>query len=207
MEHIPHIILTLPCIHDTTTASVPDHHHKVQPIIPGSCMEGIWHAVQAKQSERSHTKVGCGRRDYCVTHIYTTQEYRNNTFITSHMLQMPSQRPHRSSVRGPPFIHTHCSPIAVEKTDGSYRLILDLSSPRGEAVNEGIDLEKFSMTYSYFDNAVDIVRKLGAGSHMAKIDIKHAFRICPVKNAQDCLSVRTAHHTFSTCWQTYRCGS
>ena len=54
--NIPHSILTLPCIHDTTTASVPYHHHKVQPIIPGSCMEGIRHAVQAKQSERSHTR-------------------------------------------------------------------------------------------------------------------------------------------------------
>ena len=87
--------------------------------------------------------------------------------------------------RGPPFIHTHCSPTgAVEKTDGSYRLILDLSSPRGEAVNEGIDREEFSVTYSHFDDAVDIVRELGAGSHMAKIDIKHVFWICPVKNAQ-----------------------
>ena len=88
-------------------------------------------------------------------------------------------------LRGPPFIHTHCSPIgAVEKTDGSYRLILDLSSPRGEEVNEGIDREEFSVTYSHFDDAVDIVRDLGAGSHMAKIDIKHAFRICSVKKAQ-----------------------
>ena len=87
--------------------------------------------------------------------------------------------------RGPPFIHTHCSPIgAVEKPDGSYRLILDLSFLRGEAVNEGIDREEFSVTYSHFDDAVDIVHELGAGSHMAKIDIKHAFRICPVKKAQ-----------------------
>ena len=53
MEHIPHSILTLPCIHDTTTASVPDHHHKVQPIIHGSYMEGIRHAVQAKQFRQS----------------------------------------------------------------------------------------------------------------------------------------------------------
>ena len=40
------------------------------------------------------------------------------------------------------------------------------------------------MTYSHFDDAVDIVRELGTGSHMAKIDIKHAFRICPVEKAQ-----------------------
>ena len=40
------------------------------------------------------------------------------------------------------------------------------------------------MMYSHFDDAVDIVRELGARSRMAKIDIKHAFRICPVKTAQ-----------------------
>ena len=77
--------------------------------------------------------------------------------------------------RAPPFAHTHCSPIgAIEKTDGSYRLILDLC----------IDRKEFSVTYSHFDDAVDIVRELGMGSHMAKIDIKHAFRICPVEKAQ-----------------------
>ena len=82
-------------------------------------------------------------------------------------------------------MQTHCSPIgAVDKPDGSYRLILDLSSPRGEAVNEGIDRQEFSVTYSRFDDAVDIVHALGRGAYMAKIDIRHAFRICPVRKAQ-----------------------
>ena len=39
----------------------------------------------------------------------------------------------------PPFPFTHCSPLgAAEKSDGSVRLILDLSSPRGDSVNDGI---------------------------------------------------------------------
>ena len=84
-----------------------------------------------------------------------------------------------------PFRTTHCSPIgAVSKPDGSARLILDLSSPRGDAVNEGIDSEQYSVRYSKFDDAIELVRQLGAGAFMAKIDIKHAFRLCPVQQKQ-----------------------
>ena len=51
----------------------------------------------------------------------------------------------------PPFPVTHCSPLgAVPKGDGSYRIILDLSSPRGSSVNDGISKEEFSVSYSTF---------------------------------------------------------
>ena len=85
----------------------------------------------------------------------------------------------------PPFPHTHCSPIgAAPKPDGSARLILDLSSPRGESVNDGISKEDFRCKYSKFDDAVSIVLHLGQGAVLGKIDIKHAFRICPVDPQQ-----------------------
>ena len=85
----------------------------------------------------------------------------------------------------PPFPHTHCSPIgAAPKPDGSARLILDLSSPRGESVNDGISREEFRCKYSKFDDAVSIVLHLGQGAVLGKIDIKHAFRICPVDPEQ-----------------------
>ena len=81
----------------------------------------------------------------------------------------------------PPFPHTHCSPIgSAPKPDGSVRLILDLSSPRGDSVNEGISKEEFSCKYAKFDDAVSIVLHLGQGAYLAKADIKHAFRLCPV---------------------------
>jgi len=43
--------------------------------------------------------------------------------------------------------------------------------------------EFFIVRYSKFDDAVNIVRTMGTmgkGCFMAKIDVKHAFRICPV---------------------------
>ena len=85
---------------------------------------------------------------------------------------------------GPPFPQFHCSPLgAVPKKDGTHRIILDLSSPRGSAINEGIPVELFSVKYSSFDDAVEFVRSLGQ-CYMAKLDIKHAFRLCPVQQEQ-----------------------
>ena len=111
---------------------------------------------------------------------------RNNVDKVSHAIKKEVQRKHTS---GPfpeqPFFNTHCSPVgSAPKPDGSVRLILDLSSPRGDAVNEHIDQTQFSCSYSKFDDAVDIVRKLGRGAWLAKADIKHAFRLCPVRTDQ-----------------------
>ena len=82
----------------------------------------------------------------------------------------------------PPFVHFHCSPItAVAKPDNSVRLILDMSAPRGDALNEFIDPDKFSCHYSPFDNAVAMIAGLGKGAFMCKLDLKNAFQLCPVR--------------------------
>ena len=82
----------------------------------------------------------------------------------------------------PPFSPLHCSPLgAVPKKNGTHRLILDLSSPKNCSVNSGINHDEFSVKYSSFDDAVDLVHSLGLHCEMGKIDIKHAFRLCPVR--------------------------
>ena len=98
----------------------------------------------------------------------------------------------------PPFPILQVSPLgAVEKKDSTYRIILDLSSPEGQAVNDGIDQVEYSVRYSSFDEAVDLVRSLGLGSTMVKIDIQHAFRLCPVR-PQD-------YQLLGMCWSGKYC--
>ena len=92
----------------------------------------------------------------------------------------------RGHVAGPfrqtPYEKLACSPLgAVPKKDGSYRLIIDLSSPPGRSINDGILKNDHSVLFSRFDDAVTMVQHLGKGALMAKIDIKHAFRIFPVR--------------------------
>ena len=81
----------------------------------------------------------------------------------------------------PPLPSFHCSPLgAVPKKDETMRIILDLSAPLGSSVNDGIPSEFFTVKYSSFDEAVSLVRDMGKGCFMAKVDIRHAFRLCPV---------------------------
>ena len=81
----------------------------------------------------------------------------------------------------PPFENFRCSPLgAVPKKDGTHHLIIDLSSPNGLSINDFISKEDYSATFSKFDDVVSIVKSLGKSAIMAKLDIKHAFRLCPV---------------------------
>lgn len=85
----------------------------------------------------------------------------------------------------PPFENLHCSPLgAREKDDGSYRLIMDLSFPFGDSVNDHISKDDFAVQYTGFDSATDLVRKMGKNCLMFKMDIKHAFRVLPIKPSQ-----------------------
>ena len=82
----------------------------------------------------------------------------------------------------PPFSLFHAAPLGlVAKKTGDFRLILDFSVNHDLAVNAGIDLLDFPVRYCSFDDAVALVREAGPSAFMAKLDIKHAFRLCPVR--------------------------
>lgn len=108
---------------------------------------------------------------------------RNNPQAVETALNKELLRGHTSGpFDTPPFPVLHCSPLgAVPKKDNSYRIILDLSSPRGNSINEGIPRETFSVRYSSFDDAVTLVDGMGTSAYLAKMDIRHAFRLCPVR--------------------------
>ena len=61
-----------------------------------------------------------------------------------------------------------------------WRLIFDLSSPKGHSVNDGVQKELCSMSYVSVDDAVRKILDSGPGS---KIDINSAFRLIPVHPA------------------------
>ena len=61
---------------------------------------------------------------------------------------------------------------------------MDLSYPRGDSVNDQIPKDEFSVQYTGFDSATDLVRKMGKNCLMFKLDIKHAFRVLPIRPSQ-----------------------
>ena len=54
---------------------------------------------------------------------------------------------------------------------------MDLSSPHGSSINDYISKEGFTLHYATFDQAISLVAHHGMDALMAKLDIKHAFRL------------------------------
>ena len=80
-----------------------------------------------------------------------------------------------------PISNLRCSPIGlVPKKTSGLRLITHLSYPANYSVNDYIDETYTKVSYSSFDNAVQMVQKLGKNCFLAKMDIKSAFRLLKV---------------------------
>ena len=82
----------------------------------------------------------------------------------------------------PPLKAFVVNPLGVvpKKRTGKWRLIMHLSFPAGASVNDGIDVADFPLRYSTVYDAMDSVMTLGRHALMAKIDVRDAFRLCPV---------------------------
>ena len=82
----------------------------------------------------------------------------------------------------PPLPNFRTSPVGVipKKESSKFRTMTDLSSPQGSSINDFIADSESSVSFHHFDEAV--VAKLGKGTSLAKLDVKSAFRICPVRH-------------------------
>ena len=63
---------------------------------------------------------------------------------------------------------------------GKWRLITDLSFPPGRSVNDGVDPELSSLTYTTVVEVATIITSLGRAALMAKVDVESAYRLVPV---------------------------
>ena len=85
----------------------------------------------------------------------------------------------------PPLRDLIISPLGAvpKKRTGKWRLIMHLSYPEGSSINDGINVEDFPLKYMTVYDAMDSIMRLGQGALLAKLDIKSAFRLCPVHPA------------------------
>ena len=81
----------------------------------------------------------------------------------------------------PPLPNFRVSPLGVvPKGDSDFRMIFDLSLPKGVSVNDGIPKEAKTVQYTDYLTLVRAVDILGQGTYMAKTDLKSAFRQIPI---------------------------
>ena len=80
------------------------------------------------------------------------------------------------------FPMVQVSPFGVipKREPGKWRLILDLSSPEGFSVNDGVDKDLCSLSYMSVDEVAERVVEVGKGALLAKFDLKAAYRNVPV---------------------------
>ena len=94
----------------------------------------------------------------------------------------------RSSRVAGPFCQAAVSGVHISRfgvipknhQQDKWRLIVDLSHPKLQSVNDGVPSPLCSIRYITIEDAVQKIIELGPGTLMAKIDIKNAFRLIPV---------------------------
>ena len=76
------------------------------------------------------------------------------------------------------FPHVHTSRIGVipKSTPEKWRLIVDMSSPAGASVNDGILEVLCSLSYVTINDAIQGVLAYGQGALLAKVDFRSAYR-------------------------------
>ena len=86
----------------------------------------------------------------------------------------------------PPFKNFQISPIGlVPKSEpNSFRMIIDLSHPSTDSINDNIHDVFAEVNYSSLSDAIKLVIEVGKGAFMAKTDIEKAFRILPLQPEQ-----------------------
>ena len=79
-----------------------------------------------------------------------------------------------------PFVHTSSFGVIPKSTPGKWRLIVDLWSPEGGSVNDGIRESWCSLTYATVDDAIRGIVSNGKGALLIKVDIRSAYRVVQI---------------------------
>ncbi|XP_065197849.1 uncharacterized protein LOC135829374 [Sycon ciliatum] len=102
--------------------------------------------------------------------------------VVDQYLATECQRGHTAGpFTAPPFACLRTSGVGVvPKKSGGHRLIMHLSAPQGNSVNTFIDPDQYRFKLITIDCIADHVRRTGPCALITKVDLKHAFRLCPV---------------------------
>ena len=110
---------------------------------------------------------------------------RNKQFVSLYLKSCCESGLTAGPISSPPFSRMFVLGLGiVPKKNGKLRVIHDLSSPDGSSVNDGISRDDFSPDYATVDMAVSHIMSLGQGSYLTKVDVRNAFRLCPVQPSQ-----------------------
>ncbi len=108
-------------------------------------------------------------------HPEVVDNYIREEVASERLVEMTGSEAERLGIHTSPF-----GVIPKKNKPNKWRLILDLSSPTGQSVNNGVGKELASLSHVSVDDVVNRVQQLGKGAMMAKMDVKQAYQNIPV---------------------------
>ena len=115
---------------------------------------------------------------------YLTSAYTHSAVIDQELAKEREAGRILGPFTTPPIPNLRCSGLGVvPKKNGKWRVIMHLSAPPGNSINDFIAPEQFQMHYSSVDDAIQLLSLHGQGALMAKVDLKAAFRMVPVQRS------------------------
>ena len=107
----------------------------------------------------------------------------SNSSVVDKYLKDELERSRLVEVQSPLAEVIHTSKLGVipkKHQPGKWRLIVDLSSPKGASTNDFVSPALCSLSYASVEDAAVYVYEAGRGTLLAKLDIKSAYRNVPV---------------------------
>ena len=119
----------------------------------------------------------------CATHDNHASARDHESHIDHYVRTELGERALAGPFAGPPVSTIHLSPLMTKpKRDSSHRrVIMDLSWPRGESVNDGVDIDNYidgpaAVHLPTADYMVDRLLQLGPGAYLYKTDLARGYR-------------------------------
>ena len=178
---IPHCISTLaslPPVAAVTPLQADQfardlQHHPNQPLVQ-FVLEGIRHGFRLGFCSSQPLKPAKKNKPSAAQHASAIDEYLANE-VSRGRVAGPFDSPPLPNLQVSSF-----GVIPKRGQPGKWRLIVDLSSPAGSSVNNGINPEEFTLHYITVDQIISLVSQFGQGALMAKFDVESAYRNVPV---------------------------
>ena len=82
-----------------------------------------------------------------------------------------------------PILHTSRFGVILKSTPGKWRLIVDMSSPEGGSVNDGIQESWCLLSCATVTDATQGITAYKRGALMIKVDVRNAYRVIPIHPA------------------------
>lgn len=164
-----------PLLHSSWASAL--HNHHCQPIAE-FFLSGIAQGFRVGYNYAKGPLKSAPKNLNCaLQHMEVVDEYLQNE-LTHNRISGPFRKDETSRVHISRF-----GVIPKNHQQDKWRLIVDLSFPKDQSVNDGVPKSLCSLSYITVDDAIEEICRLGPGCLLAKIDIKNAFRLLPVHPA------------------------